>query len=226
MKKIISTIALLAFVSFGFAQKAENIILKVENFNTYNVTLKPEKYKGKEALAAEQTTTRDSDRQYTFAGLKNFEFHNGTIEVELTGEPKKDAIEGARGFVGIAFRVAQDTSAFECFYLRPTNARAEDQVRRNHSVQYISHPGFPWRKLRSETPEKYETYTDLVAGEWTKLKIEVKDDKAKLFVNGAEQPTLLVNDLKQGKDKKGSVALWIDIGTLARFANLKITKWD
>jgi hypothetical protein len=51
-------------------------------------------------------------------------------------------------------------SGFECFYLRPTNGRADDQVRRNHSVQYISFRGFPWYRL--ESPEKYESYTDLV----------------------------------------------------------------
>ena len=60
------------------------------------------------------------------------------------------SIRASRGFVGVAFRVAADQSRFECIYLRPTNGRVEDQVRRNHSVQYISVPGFPWPFLRKE----------------------------------------------------------------------------
>jgi hypothetical protein len=63
--------------------------------------------------------------------------------------------------------------------------------------EYISIPGFPWNKLRGETPGEYESYVDLVPGKWTKLKIVVKGKIAKLYVKGADQPTLIVNDLKQ-----------------------------
>ena len=95
---------------------------------------------------------------------------------------------------------------YECIYLRPTQGRADDQLRRNHSVQYISHPEYPWERLRKENPSQYETYTDLVPGEWTKVKIEVKGNKARLWVNGSDQPTMLVNDLKLG-DAQGPIAL-------------------
>jgi len=209
-----------------YAQKAEKIILKSENFDTYNVSLKSETYKNKEALVAEQTVLKDSDKGYTFARLKNMDFHNGIIEVTLAGQPKANAVEGARGFVGIAFRILSDTSKYEIIYLRPTNGRSEDQFRRNHTTQYVSHPGYTWRKLRAETPSVYESYVDMVAGEWTKIKIEVKDDTAKLYVNGAVQPTLIVNDLKQGKDLRGSIGLWIDVSTLAQFTDLTVTKFD
>jgi hypothetical protein len=46
--------------------------------------------------------------------------------------------------------------------LRPTNGRADDQVRRNHSTQYISYPDFPWYRLREETPGMYESYSDSI----------------------------------------------------------------
>jgi hypothetical protein len=62
------------------------------------------------------------------------------IEVEVAGEPGPGAAQGARGFVGVAFRVQPDMQSYDAFYLRPTNGRAEDQERRNHAVQYISHP--------------------------------------------------------------------------------------
>lgn len=164
-----------------------------------------------------------ADTELRIAKLENTYFHNGTIEAELAGQPMKNASEGARGFVGIAFRIDSSNTRFECLYLRPTNGRAADQVRRNHSVQYIAYPEFPWYKLRKDFPEKYESYVDLEVGTWTKIKIEVQGNTAKLFVHNASQPTLIVSDLKHGADAKGSVGLWIGPGTEAYFRNLVIT---
>ncbi|HSE15590.1 MAG TPA: hypothetical protein VLB46_00970 [Pyrinomonadaceae bacterium] len=192
--------------------------LKLVNVKAESVT-----YKGRKALRVRDAALPGLGDEGRLVILPNTDFQDGVIEVELTGEPGPGAGEGARGFVGIAFRVAPDQSRFECIYLRPTNGRAEDQVRRNHSVQYISVPGFPWHFLRKEFPEKYESYVDLVAGEWTKVRIEVRGEQARLFVNGVAQPTLLVNDLKQGLGK-GSVALWIGTETLAHFTNVRISK--
>jgi len=186
------------------------------------VKAEPATFKGRKALRVADAAPGAAD-EGRLALLSGTAFRDGTIEVELAGEPGPAAMEGARGFTGIAFRVAADASRFECFYLRPTNGRADDQVRRNHSVQYISIPGFPWPKLRKEFPEKYESYVDLVPGEWTKVRIEVQGDKARLFVHGAVQPTLLVNDLKQGASA-GAIGLWIGPGTVAHFADLRVTK--
>jgi hypothetical protein len=152
-------------------------------------------------------------------GLK---FGDGDIEVEIAGEPMTGVFEGARGFVGIAFRVQDDRRAYDAFYLRPTNGRADDQVRRNHSAQYISHPNWPWFRLRTESPKKYESYVDLVPGEWTRVRIEVRGEKARMFVHGVSQPTLIVNDVKSGAAERGAVALWLDLGTIAHFRNLVV----
>jgi hypothetical protein len=157
-----------------------------------------------------------------FLKLNDWEFSNGVIELDVAGKRAANAGAGARGFVGIAFRVAGDNSQFECFYIRPTNGRADDQLRRNHAVQYISFPEYPWYRLRTDTPGKYETYADMVEGEWTHLKIVVRNDQAKLYVGGAEQPTLLVNDLKLGSGVPGKIGLWVGPGTEACFANLSV----
>lgn len=149
-------------------------------------------------------------------------FHDGAIEVEVAGKPRAGATADARGFVGVAFRVAADPSQYECFYIRPANGRAGDQLRRNHSTQYISMPEYDWSRLRTETPGQYESYADLVPGEWTKIKIQVSGVRARLYVNDAPQPVLLVNDLKHG-DVKGAVALWIGLGAEAYFTNLRIS---
>jgi len=156
--------------------------------------------------------------------IQDLEFSNGVIEAEIAGAPAPGAGEGARGFVGIAFRIQKDAKTYDGFYLRPTNGRAEDQERRNHSVQYISHPMWPWARLRKETPGRYEAYVDLVSGEWTKVKIDVRGEQARLYVHDQPQPTLIVNDVKSGAQGKGGVALWIGPGTIAHFRNLTIRR--
>ena len=199
--------------------------VSLTSFKPHKVKVEQTTYKGKQAIrvtdAVEPKAEGNEDRVAVLMG--NGSFRDGTIEAEIAGEPGPGAFEAARGFVGVAFRVAPDVSRFECFYLRPTNGRADDQVRRNHSVQYFSFPEFPWYRLRKEFPEKYETYADLVPGEWTKIRIEVSGDKARLFVNGVQQPTLIVNDLKLGGGNAGSIGLWIGPGTVAHFANVKVS---
>jgi hypothetical protein len=56
-----------------------------------------------------------------------------------------------------------------------------------------------------------------------KIKIDVSRVKARLYVNDAPQPALIVNDLKHG-DIEGAVALWIGLGTEAYFSNLRTSK--
>ena len=205
------------------AVQAQTISLDaLDQLKLVNVKAEKVTFKGRKALRVSDPAAAGTGDEEQLVILSKTDFQDGVIEVDLAGEPGPNAGEGARGFVGIAFRVAADASRFECFYLRPTNGRAEDQVRRNHSAQYISNPGFPWHMLRKEFPEKYETYVDLVAGEWTKVKIEVRGEKARLYVNGVEQPTMLVNDLKQGQSK-GAIALWIGTGTVAHFSNVRIS---
>jgi hypothetical protein len=154
--------------------------------------------------------------------LKGAPFKNGTIEVELAGQPSAAAGPAARGFVGIAFRVQGDGEKYENIYLRPTNGRADDMLRRNHSVQYTSEPQWPWERLRKEFPGVYESYVDLEPGAWTKYKIVIRGTRAELYVHGASQPCLIVKDLKLG-ETEGAIALWTGPGTEAHFANLKVT---
>ena len=162
-------------------------------------------------------------RAESLAIVKGTDFTNGTIEVELAGRPNENAGANARGFIGIAFHVEKsDPIAYDCFYLRPTNGRADDQLRRNHTCQYMSHPDFPFNLLRRETPGVYESYVDLAPGEWTQVKIVVQEEKAQLYVNGADQPCLIVNDVKRA-GKTGAIALWQEQSTDAYFRNLVVT---
>ena len=218
---------LMATLTRGFSQAQSTPLDNLDEMQPRNVKAECVTYKGRKALAVSDAAPGHVADGIQLVILNGTEFQEGVIEIDLAGEPGANAGGGARGFVGVAFHLsfdaAKDAPKYECFYLRPTNGRADDQVRRNHSTQYISYPEFPWQRLRKEFPEKYESYADLVAGEWTKVKIEVRDGKARLYVHDAPQPVLIVNDLKQ-KERKGQIALWVGAGTMAHFANLRISQ--
>jgi hypothetical protein len=226
-------VALVCFlgVTSGLAQVKTRTV-PLDDFNEMqprNVKTEQVTYKGRKALRVTDAASTNIADGIQLVILNKTEFQDGVIEIELTGEPSATAGEGARGFVGVAFHVnldaAKDAARYECFYLRPTNGRADDQVRRNHSTQYISYPDFPWHRLRKEFPEKYESYVDLAPGEWTRVKIEVRGDKARLYVHDAPQPVLVVNELKQGQGQgQGRIALWVGAGTVAHFSNLRVSK--
>jgi hypothetical protein len=191
----------------------------VDRLTGKNVTIAQVAFKGRSAI--QLIANPDAANATSYAVVRDASFRDGTIEVDLAGQPAAGAGAGARGFIGIAFRIQGD-GRYEYIYLRPTNGRADDQVRRNHSTQYSSHPDFDFAKSRQEAPEKYESYVDLEPGVWTKYRIEVDGRKARLYVHGAEQPCLIVNDLKL-EPQAGGVALWVGPGTEGYFSNLKIT---
>ena len=180
------------------------------------------RHDGKDAVRLVLTPEAITPDNPTFACVRNIEFLDGTIEIEVAGRPLPDAAPDARGFIGIAFRIQNDLSKFECFYIRPTNGRAEVQLRRNRACQYFSYPDWKFDRMRQEVPGHYEAYVDLVTGAWTKLRIEVERDKARLFVHEQAQPTLIVNDLKHGPDLKGAIGLYIDNGTEGFFRDLRV----
>ena len=202
------------------AQSRQNVPeVALDQLELHNVKAEAVNYNGKPAIRVDALPAATNAASY--ATLKGSRFHNGTIEVELAGKPGVNAGPGARGFIGIAFRI--QGNRFEYVYLRPTNGRADDQIRRNHSTQYAASPEFDFDRLRKESPEKYESYVDLEPGVWTKYRIVIDGTKARLFVHDAAQPCLIVNDMKHG-DSEGALALFVGPGTEGYFANLKITQ--
>ena len=221
---------LVLFLNASNLAQVKTTTVPLDNFKDIqprNVKTELVNYKGRKALRVTDVAPANVADGIQLVILNKTEFQNGIIEIELTGEPSAAAGQAARGFVGVAFHVnldaTKDAARYECFYLRPTNGRADDQVRRNHSTQYISYPDFPWQRLRKEFPEKYESYVDVVPGEWTKVKIEVREREARLYVHDAPQPVLLVNDLKE-EQRQGRIALWVGAGTVAHFSNLRVSK--
>jgi Concanavalin A-like lectin/glucanases superfamily len=216
---------ILLLLTFGPLALAQS----VGKLDLHGVKAESTVYRGKQAVHVTELPPQQGEvpasavptTETTFAIVNGSDLQDGTIEADLAGAPAPGAAGAVRGFIGIAFRLQQAASHFELFYLRPTNGRADDQLRRNHSTQYVSAPDWTWQRMRKDTPGLYESYVDLEAGVWTHVKIVVSGGKARLYVNGAAQPCLIVNDLKL-PPQKGGVALWVGPGTDGYFANLSV----
>ena len=192
-------------------------IAEVLNGHTELVT-----YRGARAVKLVPSPEAGGKDEDMLAIVDGPEFKNGTILIDVAGAPRPGTPPDSRGFIGVSFRTGEHGAWSDVIYLRPTNGRADDQLRRNHAVQYASDPEFPWYRLRQESPGVYESYADMEAGAWTAMRIEVAGTSARLYINGAAQPCLIVNDLKLAPNQ-GRVALWVGPGTEGYFANLKIT---
>lgn len=147
--------------------------------------------------------------------LDNFTFTNGTIEFDAMGKsgPPQSS------FVGIAFRVV-DQNTYDAIYFRPFNFRSPNPVNKSHAVQYTSYPDWPWQRLRAEHTGEYEKGIEPAPNgdEWFHAKIVVQKPEVKVYVNGASDPSLIVNELSDRKD--GSVGIWCN--GYGIIANLKI----
>jgi hypothetical protein len=217
MYSTLQSLAFAGLLTLALITAPEAVAQSVGQLTPHKVKVESVEYSGKRAVRLVEDGEVPNGQAY--AEVKGSAFHNGEILVELAGRPAPGVAGGARGFIGIGFRL-QD-GKFEYIYLRPTNGRADDQVRRNHSTQYSAFPDFDFAASRQQSPEKYESYVDLEPGVWTRVRITVDGSSAKLYVHGAAQPALIVNDLKHG-DSRGGVLLWIGPGTEGYFAGLEI----
>jgi len=214
-------VLLALLVSASFARAASNVqtfaLSDTKDLVLLNVKADPVEYQGRKAVRLTKDTEKDG-----FALLRGTDFQDGVVEADIALKTVTPPGVRMPGFVGLAFRARPDASRYELFYLRPGNARSDDQAMRNHSVQYTSEPDFDWYKLRREWPWVYEAHADLQLETWTKIRIEVIGRAAKLYLNGSENPSLVVEGLK-GQDLRGGVALWSYEGEEAYFSNVRIT---
>jgi nitroreductase len=163
------------------------------------------KYRGKPALRIKPGTGQG------YALLKDVEFKNGVIEVDIAAIPR---------FTGIVFRMKGDNN-YEAVYFRPQNSRHTDPIKRKHTVQYMSHPDHPWHYLRKNFPDKYEAELDIPPEEWFHVKLEVNGTTLRVFVNGSATPCLEVKGLKHGL-RKGKVGVWTGSTSGGTFADFSI----
>ena len=221
---------LCAFTTFGQKLKLNN-----QEFELRNVTGSIIKFQGKKVLRIERDlkaipfdvnrleATVDEPHYARLVGLEDFE--NGTIEVNMYSQLQNPApYPGIAGFIGVFFRVQENDSAFESIYLRPKVGRVNNQLFRNHAVQYFSYPHAKFETLRKNYPAgSYEGSAPVALNEWIKMRIEVNGESAEMFINDMKYSSFIV-DKMLGKSKKGYVGLYVDIGTIGYFKDLKVTK--
>ena len=168
------------------AARQADIPLTLDRLTLKGVVADQAKHQDRDALRL-----LEADKSRNTLGLaiiNGSKFRDGTIEIDVAGRRGPNAVPDDRGFIGVAFRITPSADKFEYIYLRPDNGRVNDQVRRNHSTQYSSHPDFPWPRMRKEFPEKYESYVDLEYGVWTRMRVVVAGTTARLFVHDALNP--------------------------------------
>lgn len=150
--------------------------------------------------------------------IKNLEFDQGTIEVELKGENNP-----GRSFVGIAFNIQND-STYEAVYFRPFNFKSDEKIRREHSVQYIFHPKHTWRFLRTNNEGQYESEYPRQPSPDDWFGVQVKIDDKRVYVYDKKTNTELLSIERLSPQVSDRIGLWTGFNSKGEFRNLEIMK--
>jgi len=213
------------------AASAESLQWEGREFITHHVKASVVHFQGEEVLKVERDLkTWPFDIHHlaqtvdgpTYLGLKDFEFSDGIFEVKVLARLQTPSpFAAARGFIGLHFRIKPDDSAFDSIYLRPAAGRSDSQLMRNHAVQYFAYPDYKFERLRAEANGVYETYADIGLDEWITMRVHIAGQRAELYVNKPQYPSLIVNKLL-GTTTSGGIGLFVDIGTVGYFKDFKI----
>ena len=194
-----------------YAALAQNPIdLSPENLELINRTLVPSNEDSSTILELK------SGEGGGMAVLQNEVFETGTLELELKGENNP-----GRSFIGIAFNIQND-STYEAIYFRPFNFKSPELIRREHSVQYISHPKHTWNFLRTNFEGQYEAeYTDApLPDDWFGIRLKIEADHVYVYDKKSNKELLTVGRLeKQVSDKIG---FWTGNNSKGGFRNLTV----
>jgi len=143
------------------------------------------------------------------AFLKDAAFEDGVIEFDL-------AVTGARSYPGVLFRV-QDDANYERLYIRPHRAGCLPTPLYPDVIQYVAaFNGIDaWQLYNGDGATAAAA---VPAGQWFKVRLEVKNTQARVFVADLEQPALLIHELKHGQ-KTGGLGLMGPLDGSAFFSN-------
>jgi hypothetical protein len=200
-----------ARVNPGTAARRQVITLSDAGAKVHNRQMTPLSEGSRKGL---QLDERDGDG---LAWWPQAAMADGVIELDVRG---KDVLQ--KSFVGVAFHGANEQT-FDAVYFRPFNFKSDDPARRSHAVQYISHPTYPWDKLRAERPDQFEHEVAQAPDPngWFHVRVVVKQPAVSVFVNDQSVPCLQVNKLNDRKT--GWVGVWVGNGSGGSFANVTVT---
>ena len=139
--------------------------------------------------------------------LRGSSFADGTIDFDV-------ALHGHASFAGVLFRAASGDD-YELVYVRPHRSRQPD------ALQYT--PIFGGAEVwQLYSGDGYTGAAELPLNRWVHVRLVVSGYTARLFVDGASEPQLVVTDLKRPW-ASGQVGLWGRLGG-AHFSNLVVSQ--
>jgi len=148
-----------------------------------------------------------------FAYLKDVEFENGIIEVDIAVN-----IDGKRTYPGIIFRM-QSEENYERFYIRPHRSPYyPDALQYTPVINGIA----CWQLYSGDG---FTAEADIPQDEWFHLKMEIMGKQARVFIGDSERPALVINNLKHGKSR-GTIGVFGQKDRTAFFSNFSYTVTD
>lgn len=142
------------------------------------------------------------------AALKDVALVDGVIEVDL-------AVDGTAGYPGIFFRV-QSEGDYEHVYVRPHRAgRYPDAVQYAPNLQGVG----CWQLYSGPG---YTAPVTLPANRWIPLRLELRGERARLFVGDLTRPVLVVDHLQRAP-AAGAIVLNAQPPTSGCFSDFRYT---
>lgn len=139
----------------------------------------------------------------TNARLADANFDTGVIEFDMALANAKQS------FPGVIFR-GQDDGNYEHFYLRPHQNGNPDSMQYTPVINGMT----AWQIYK-----QYNAQTMFPVNQWMRVRLEVGEDSARVFVN-SDKPTMVIHDLKRER-KAGFLMIKGSLGG-AYFANINI----
>lgn len=210
-KKSLLLIGMVAFV-FTNCSAQNSVSLNKKSLNAINRNLTTD---SKNEVDVVYLDAKPGDGM---AILEDTEFKTGTIRLDIQGEDNP-----GKSFVGIAFNVQND-STYESIYFRPFNFKSPNKDRRAHSVQYVYHPDYPWKRLRDEQKGKFEAeYAEAPSpNDWFNIAVTIQDNKVIVKDGNSENVLLEVQRLAEPSSDK--IAFWVGNNSQGSFRNLQVSR--
>ena len=127
-----------------------------------------------------------------FAYVRDLDLQNATIDADLAMDPNGN-------FVGLAFRVKSDDE-YELFFFRPGASGSIQAIQYTPGLQGAN----AWQLYNFP---KYVARATIPDDRWFHVRVVVAALTAKLYLDNAPDPALVISDLKQGYSH-GSIGFW------------------